>query len=203
MYTEYFCDIYTHVYYLYVFSGIRNNLYLFFFPYAPVMKLRNLFPSTDYYFHGSAPKIVTNITPNRHKNCLFCAPLTRTTSFITYFKHCACMTQAEMQKAPTKCQPVHFPISGLQCLLRVVKQTARYGNCDSVIFKNFKIPRRKKRGIMQTHIYSFLGSFFVGTCCVVCLNMAGNGDINMPSIEILWCYSCSSVCFQHCVLSHD
>ena len=35
---------YTHVCCLFVFSGIRNNLYLFFFPHVPVSILRNLFP---------------------------------------------------------------------------------------------------------------------------------------------------------------
>jgi hypothetical protein len=61
----------------------------------------------------------------------------------------------------------------------------------------------KERGIIQLQICCFRGSFLVGTLCIVCVNMAGNVDINMPGIEMLWCYSCGGVCFKYCVLMHD
>lgn len=108
-----------------------------------------------------------------------------------------------MQKAPTKCQPMRFPINPLQCQLRIVEKTTINSNGGSVIFKYFKIPRREKKGALYRRTFEFPWEFFVGTFFVVFDNMAGNDDINMPGINILWCYSCGSVCFQYCLLSHD
>jgi hypothetical protein len=64
-----------------------------------------------------------------------------------------------MQKAPTICQPMHVPLNRLQCPIRIVEETAGNSNGDSVIFKYFKIPSRKKGAIIQKQICSILGSF--------------------------------------------
>jgi len=190
-------QMYPHVCCLYFFSGIRNNLCLFFFPHVPVTTLRYLFPS--FCVHHN----ITHITANHHTICLFCALLTSTTRFITFLKHCAGKRQDEMQKAPTKCQPMHFPINRLRCILRIAEQTARNSNDDCVIFKYLKISRRKKWALYRRTFVVSLGVFCRHFHYIVCVNMVGNVDINIQGIKLLWCYSCGSVYFKHCLVSHD
>lgn len=110
------------------------------------------------------------------------------------------MSGAEIQKAQTKCQPMHFPITCLQCLLRIVEQTARNGTVVLLFLKILRFQGEKKGALCRRRFVVSLGVFFVGTRCIVCVNMAGNVDVKMIGITILWCYSCSSVfnivCFR-------